>query len=111
MIAHGSTTTRTALVTALAACAESPARARARRFLRGLSADELEFIAGFVGACILKSAENTARAAESLEHECRIAGSGPGRRDREHKMILLREFLHRSQRPAATSRRAGPAAA
>jgi hypothetical protein len=110
MIAH-EPPARTALISALAACADSPVRARARRFLRGLSADELGFIAGFVGACILKSSENTAHAAESLEHECRIGGSGPGRRDREHKMILLREFLRRSRRHTAPARRAGPAAA
>jgi hypothetical protein len=84
-------------VTALSACAESPLRSRARRFLSGLSADELEFIAGFVGACILKSAENSADASLPLHSEC------PGSRDREHKMILLREFLSRSrqQRSAA----------
>jgi len=110
MIAHRPPT-RNSLVTALSACAESPVRARARRFLSGLSADELEFIAGFVGACILKSSEDTAGAAVSLEQECRIAGSGAGRIDHEHKMILLREFLHRSRRPISRFSGAGPAAA
>jgi hypothetical protein len=110
MIAHRPPT-RSSLVTALSACAESPVRSRARRFLLGLSADELEFIAGFVGACILQSAEDTASAATSIQQDCRIAGSGAGRNDREHKLILLREFLHHSRRQMAPARGAGPAAA
>jgi hypothetical protein len=101
MIAH-KPPTRSLLVTALSACAESRAKARARRFLLGLSADELEFIAGFVGACILKSAEDTASAAASVEHECRVRQAVALRSDREHKLILLREYLHCSRRnPAA----------
>ena len=104
MIAH-KPPTRSSLVLALSACAEFTLRARARRFLLGLSADELEFIAGFVGACILKSAEDTAGAAAEFQQGCRIPGSVAGRGDSEHKMILLREFLHRTRRTA------GPAAA
>jgi hypothetical protein len=101
MIAHRPPT-RNSLVTALSDCADSSLRTRARRFLLGLSADELEFIAGFVGACILESAEDTAGAAASIEQECPLPRSGPLRSDREHKLILLREFLHRSRRgPAA----------
>ena len=47
---------RSVLVTALAARADSSLRVQARQFLRGLSSDELQFIAGFLGACILESA-------------------------------------------------------
>ena len=45
---------RKVLVGALASCADTPSRANARRFLRGLSSDELQFIAEFLGACILE---------------------------------------------------------
>jgi hypothetical protein len=96
MIAHRPLR-RNTLITALTACVEFPVRSQARRFLLGLSADELEFIAGFLGACILRTAEDTASTSRSL-HPDRSGG-----RDHEHKMILLREFLHcsRRQRPAA----------
>ena len=82
---------RTALITALTACAEPRLQKKARRFLQGLSADELQYIADFLGACILESSER---------HGCGIAcfnrfqsvpsGSSD---DREHKMILLLEYL------------------
>jgi hypothetical protein len=59
---------------------------KARRFLQGLSSDELQFIAEYLGACILES-----------------AGPGQGSTgycqetpDQDHKMILLLEYLRRS---------------
>jgi hypothetical protein len=90
---------RDALVAALAACANNlPSRWRTRRFLTGLSGDELQFIAEYLGSRILGSwgggqgVEN--RSAEPGVAACRS-------RDREHKMILLMEFLGRSGiRPA-----------
>jgi hypothetical protein len=88
---------RNTLIAALAACAESRVRTRARRFLLGLSADELQFLAEFVGSCILESSEDIARAAEKVEQrEYRTAEPGPQRNDREYKLILLREYLRHS---------------
>ena len=46
---------RSALVAALVSCADSPHRSQARRFVQGLSSDELQFIAGFVGPWLLDS--------------------------------------------------------
>ena len=40
---------RNALVTALTSCADRPTKNKARRFLSGLSFDELQFIAEFLG--------------------------------------------------------------
>jgi len=101
---------RNTLVTALADCAENRVRARARRFLAGLSCDELLFIAEFLGACILESAEadETNRPQPEFGVKC---GVGESRRQYECKMILLREYLNRSGRhPAATPTLPGAAA-
>jgi hypothetical protein len=68
----------------------------------GLSSDELQFIAEFLGAWILEPAENcrysqaglVQRLAElqrNLVRHPRIL-----REDQEHKMILLLEYLYRS---------------
>ena len=73
---------RDALVAALVACANNwPSRWRTKRFLTGLSSDELEFIAEYLGS--------------------RILGAEPpvpiwAWEDRQHKMILVREFLGRT---------------
>jgi hypothetical protein len=88
---------RQELVAALVACADTPFRARARRFVSGLSADELQFIAEYLGACILDYAGRccTSRA----EIAARIAEFQQARRpaaDRDHKSILLLEFLCRT---------------
>jgi len=111
MIGHRPVT-RTTLVLALSACAERTVRARARRFLIGLSADELQFIAEFVGACILESSENPARAAESVQlHQSRMARASLRRCDHENKMILLRENLRWGGGSIKLSGGAGGAAA
>lgn len=92
---------RRTLVTALASCADDVSRARTRSFLRGLSSDELQFIAEFLGACILESARRSrytraqlAQRIADFQH-LRLSGS-PISPDQEHKMILLLEFLCRS---------------
>jgi hypothetical protein len=75
---------REALVAALVACAHGlPSRWRTKRFLTGLSSDELEFIAGYLGSRIMGS-------------EARQPVEDRAARDREHKMILVREFLGRT---------------
>ena len=81
---------RTTLVAALAACAESKVRARARKFLSGLSADELQFIAEYLGARILQSAE------QNLCEDWPVAARGGRSPDRDHKMIVLAEYLRQS---------------
>ncbi len=79
---------RSTLMSALAARAERSARAQTRRFLRGLSADELQFIAAFLGSCILESAP----VAEGLARFQRER-QGCRSEDRELKMIVLQEYL------------------
>jgi len=94
---------RDALVTALAECASSrPSRWRTRRFLTGLSSDELQFIAAHLGFRILDPSGSrprpwTAPPPRTVPDGC--AGAAIADRwshDREHKMILLLEFLGRS---------------
>ena len=92
---------RSSLVTALVSCADVPLRSRARRFLSGLSSDELQYIAEFLGACILERARRSK--CTRAELASRIAEFGQARAasphcspDQEHKMILLLEFLCRS---------------
>jgi hypothetical protein len=81
---------RAVLISAISACADQQAQRKARRFLEGLSTDELQYIAEFLGACMLAS------------WECSVVPCGTADRvesrgclaDREHKMILLWECLH-----------------
>ena len=105
---------RTALVTALVACAHESRRLWARRFLTGLSADEMQFIAEFLGASILEPSPvdvpvrrpSRCELAERIEEFqwTRVAQPVPPARDslrhppspdEEHKMILLLEYLCR----------------
>ena len=91
--------TRNTLITALIACADEILRPRLRRFLQGLSNDELQFLAEFLGSCILESSEDPARAAPEVHvHQSRMARASMRRSDHEHKVILLREFLCRAGR-------------
>ena len=93
---------RNSLVAALVACADQPLKSEARRFLAGLSSDELQFIAEFLGSCILESPARCARSRAALAE--RIARFQQARADRarmrstdqELKMILLLEYLCRS---------------
>jgi hypothetical protein len=76
---------RNSLVAALVACADRPMKSKARRFLAGLSSDELQFIAGFLGSCILES-----------QGDGTCDRAMPARKlsaDEELKMILLLEYL------------------
>jgi hypothetical protein len=103
---------RSALVTALVSCAERPGKAKVRRFVHGLSSDELQFIAGFLGACVLDSpsqpctcraqwAERIATYKDGWADGPESRATGRGTSDRDHKMILLLEFLCRIGGPAA----------
>jgi hypothetical protein len=103
---------RNTMILALLACTETSVRTRARRFLSGLSADELQFLAEFMGACILESSGDTVSALAAVQWQ-HSQGAEPDllRHDREHKMLVLREFLDRSRYPLAFSGDTGPAAA
>ena len=102
MVPHRQEIVRNTLMAALVSCADSPHRSRARRFVQGLSSDELQFIAEFLGACVLDSAGNScvsrAQWAERITRYQRMSnGCGTCRSaDQEHKMILLLEYLCRS---------------
>jgi hypothetical protein len=90
------TTVRNTLVAALVACANRPLKPQARRFLLGLSSDELQFIAEYLGACILQfEAGCTQNLADRIARIPRPR-AGQGAADRELKMILLREYLCRA---------------
>ena len=105
---HHRLVTRNTLVAALVACSDGTVKGRARRFLRGLSLDELQFIAEFLGACILESSslessipgssEHVARgwnAVHAYESQMSRASLQGGQED---KILVLREFLGRCGR-------------
>jgi hypothetical protein len=93
---------RNSLVAAMVSCVDGSFRNRARRFLVGLSCDELQFIAEYLGACILDSSEEClpsgAEAAGRMARfqQARVSRAGARSEDLEHKMILLLEYLCRS---------------
>ena len=97
---------KSALVCALCACANETQKREARRFLRGLSTDELQYIAEFLGAWILEdralrqcAREQLADAIEQFESARRrhhFAVSRHPAPGQEHKMILVLEYLCRS---------------
>jgi hypothetical protein len=100
------------LVAALTACTENPFRTKARRFLSGLSSDELQFIAEFIGSLILESEERCRCSRAQLAQRVAEFQRARGRQSSldDHMMILLLEYLCRSglQKvvvPAAHSRR------
>ena len=103
---------RKALVTGLESFVDGVRRSDARRFLEGLSRDELAYIAEFMGASILDPANRAAYSREALAqivehfHLARKMADRPAT-DQDHKMILLLEFLSRTAPPYARRRSAG----
>ena len=97
---------KSALVGALSACADELQKREARRFLQGLATDELQYIAEFLGSCILESQGHytssrtqLAEAIRQFDRSRRTAPAAAGAvQDQEHKMILLLEYLCRSGR-------------
>ena len=93
---------RNSLVAALVACADRPLKSEVRRFLGGLSSDELQFIAEFLGSCVLESqmrcARDRAELAERIARfqQARADHSRMSSPDQELKMILLLEYLCRA---------------
>ena len=90
---------RRALVAALASCADGSLRPKTRRFLAGLSYDELQFLAEFLGASILECSCRHPRSRTQLSlrigefQKARRARCNAASADQDHKIILLREFL------------------
>ncbi len=99
---------KSTLVRALSSCVDDLQRRENRRFLQGLATDELQYIAEFLGSCILESGwrcygsrKQLAEAIKQFGRNRRDAGcrglAGPLQdQDQEHKMILLLEYLCRS---------------
>ena len=93
---------RSTLLAALVGCAERSRKLTARRFLAGLSADELQFIAEFLGACVLESPPvcgcSRAELGDRISRFQLLRYGGPqcSSDDQAHKMILLLEYLCRS---------------
>jgi hypothetical protein len=83
---------RNTLVAALVACADRPKKLAACRFLLGLSSDELQFIAEYLGACILECQMRCATGGVRFTQHASPDVSA----DRELKMILLREYICRA---------------
>lgn len=96
---------RSDLVTALASCCDDLMRYKTRRFLAGLSRDELQFIAEFVGSSILEAADSCSHSRrEVAERVARFQRTREGSNgaDQDHKTILLLEFLRCSGLQKAT---------
>jgi hypothetical protein len=86
------------LISALVAHTQAARQADRRRFLEGLSGDELRFIAEYLGACILQERSSQASSRDELAArvaEFQAARGRPLSADEEHKMVLLLEFLCR----------------
>jgi hypothetical protein len=93
------------LVAALVAFTEAPLRSRARRFVDGLSADELQFIAEYLGACILEAGRCGCCSRAELGRRIGEFQHARGwNRDCDHKSILLLEFLCRTGLAASLAR-------
>ena len=106
---HHRLVTRNTLVAALVACSDRTVKARARRFLLGLSCDELQFIAEFLGSCILESSlqssQDISRAAEAVHAHQSLMALVSSCSGQDDKILILREFLGRcGRRPPVLSR-------
>lgn len=96
-------TVRMTLISALAQIAPDRCRQTALEFLQGLSGDELQYIAEFFGSLMLECgecAESRTRLAEGVAaflraKDCPYAPAA-SLADRDHKTILLLEYLGRS---------------
>jgi hypothetical protein len=109
---------RVSLVRAISTVALTERRRPARRFLQGLSTDELRYIASYLGACLLESELHSGATSrhqiawDILQYECCRRGfpvALAGDEDAEHKMILLLEYLSCSRCAAAVKVAAGSA--
>jgi hypothetical protein len=86
--------TKWSLQDALLSCVEMRRRGKARRFLDGLSLDELEYLASFAGACVLEGQEVSRCTRGQIEQSVRRFSAGIRASD-DQKMVLLFEYLCR----------------
>ena len=116
---------RATLVKALSSVAVTERRRQIRRFLVGLSAAELRYIAGYLGACLIestlqhRSVPRAQIACEILRYEgfqvgkdevvCWSRPAPPASGDLEHRMIVLLEYLSSCQCAAGVPIAAGSA--
>jgi hypothetical protein len=109
---------RASLLRALSTVALTERRKSARRFLQGLSTEELRYIASYLGACLLESAERVPSASRdqiawdilNYESSCRGTSAAlPCDGDVAHNMILLLEYLSTCRCAAAVKVVAGSA--
>jgi hypothetical protein len=88
---------KTILVKSLCAVVSDRQRRKARQFLLGLSTDELQYIAEFLGSCVLECEEpyhwTRTQLSQGIQRFDRSQKKCVA--DRQHKMILLHEFLCR----------------
>jgi hypothetical protein len=85
------------LVKSLCSMVACEQRRKLRQFLLGLSTDELQYIAEFFGSCVLESEKpfrwTRTQLSQSIQRFDRCQKNSVS--DRQHKMILLLEFLCR----------------
>ena len=100
------------LVKSLTSMVPAEQNRKARQFLLGLSTDELQYIAEFFGSCVLESEKpyqwTRAQLSQSIQRFDRCKKISVA--DRQHKMILLLEFLCRcnmGSAPVATQAELG----
>jgi len=88
---------KTLLVRSLCSMVPFEQSRKARQFLLGLSIDELQYLAEFFGSCVLESEKPSRWTRAQLGQNIQRFGRGQKRSgsDRQHKMILLHEFLCR----------------
>ncbi|HTM47241.1 MAG TPA: hypothetical protein VL285_01075 [Bryobacteraceae bacterium] len=100
----------TILVRSLSAMVGDRQRRKARQFFLGLSTDELQYIATFLGACILESEQPYQWSRSQWIERLQRFDRNETRNlcDRDHKMLLLLEFLNRcGGAPTPATARAG----
>ena len=106
---------RASLVKALSAVALTDRRRKARRFLEGLSTNELRYIASYLGACVLESGLHADPESRSqvlwqiAQHECSRTDGCACAGSAEHQMILLVEYLKSCRCADAVKMAAGSA--
>ena len=95
--ARESYTVKAVLVSALSACAPERRHKAARRFLEGLSGDELQYIAGYLGSFILERGVGAPGSPGDWmgAFERTPPRGAAALDDRDHKMIVLMEYLGR----------------
>jgi len=96
---------KTVLVRSLCTMVSDKKRRKARQFLLGLSTDELQYLAEFLGSCILESEHPYQWTRDQLNQGIQRFDRGQKHSlsDRQHKMILLLEFLWRCNIGSATA--------